>query len=352
MTGTIVLQIFSASSPFTAADIATWRAALSADGYLHLRDLLPRATVIAARHRVTDELERRGLIHPQPRPLADGMPSGSEAYHSALAVDPSASPNLLSDVSLHRDPVIVSVLEHARLVDLFELLLVSCSPTDAPTSPSSAQSIQVWTSEFKWLRAVPRGQCTGFHLDKVYMKGMRKTARIAPRTNDRDHCPSESLDAPLDAPLSCHSLHPSPPPSSGSTPLYSLWLPLGDVTSSDGTLVVSPGSHRNDQFASLRAEYGESSVGAAGNGTTSGWIDVAAHTTTSVEWHSSPCYAGSVVILDLSVLHGTTINRSDSYRLSCDTRWTCTTHTRSDEALSPLASTPTPRASIRFKPLP
>jgi ectoine hydroxylase-related dioxygenase (phytanoyl-CoA dioxygenase family) len=97
----------------------------------------------------------------------------------------------------------------------------------------------VWTSCFKWLRGVPQDQNTGFHLDRVYMKA--------------------------------------------DTPLLSLWLPLGDLSTAQGNLVVAPGSHRTPQFRRLRDEYGRTDVGAAGNGTTSGWIDVAQYTDQSVE---------------------------------------------------------------------
>ena len=61
--------------------------------------------------------------------------------------------------------------------------------------------------------------------------------------------------------------------------------------------------------------------------------------------------AGDVIVLDLSVVHCTSQNLSDEYRLSADTRWTVTQRARSsaeegsDEA---TADPPPPEASIRF----
>jgi hypothetical protein len=175
---------------------------------------------------------------------------------------------VLCSSELQRDPTLLRVLEHPRLFGLFQALFppllsadeeepidatavaASSSPSlpyasacsSSPAAPSTtgiASPLHVWTSCFKWLRGVPQGQNTGFHLDRVYMKA--------------------------------------------DTPLLSLWLPLGDLSAVQGNLVVAPGSHRTPQFRRLRDEYGRTDVGAAGNGTTSGWIDVAHYTDEPVE---------------------------------------------------------------------
>lgn len=157
---------------------------------------------------------------------------------------------LLCSTSLQQHPNVLAALEHPRLFELFEALF--SLPLDAPSSSAAppagaaasvSSGVHVWTSAYKWLRGVPRFRCTGFHFDSVYMRG--------------------------------------------STPLYSLWVPIGDLDAAHGNLVVAPGSHRSEQFARLREEYGRSSVGATGNGTTSGWINVSEYTQDSVQVRSA-----------------------------------------------------------------
>jgi ectoine hydroxylase-related dioxygenase (phytanoyl-CoA dioxygenase family) len=205
-------------------------------------------------------------------------------------------------VRLQQHPDVLAAVEYSRLFDLFKSLLCSSE---------QAAAFHVWTSQFKWLRGVPRGQCTGFHLDRVYMRA--------------------------------------------SSPLYSVWMPLGDLQLEHGNLIVAPESHRSDQFARLRSEYGRSDVGARGDGARSGWIRVEEYTKQPVRWVSSPMKAGSVVLLDLSVLHCTSINQSDEYRLSCDTRWTITEGSAVDAAAAESSSSVSnshphpPQATIKFK---
>ncbi len=265
--------------------------------------------------------------------------------------------------ALHRDPTIIAALEHPRLFDLFAALLSPSTEQDGEDAASSSSSkVRVWTSAYKWLRGVPQGQCTGFHLDSVYMKGERQSYCCFFERSSFARC----ILLPL---LLCQPALFSLS-FAGSTPLYSLWLPLGDIPSDQGNLVVARGSHRSEQFARLRQEYGSSEAGAKGNGTTSGWIEVSKYTEKPVEvraahtqkdaaamldfslkcgsalfalqWVSSAARAGSVILLDLRVLHCTSVNTSDQYRLSCDSRWTVSA-AADGEVLTP------PQASIHFK---
>lgn len=141
----------------------------------------------------------------------------------------------------------LAAVEHQRIFDLFGTLLQPDAEAASDAAATAVTSGAVWTSEYKWLRGVPHGQCTGFHLDRVYMRG--------------------------------------------STPLFSLWLPLGELGAEHGSLVVCPGSHRSAQFARLRDEYGQSDAGAKGNGTTSGWIRVEQFTNEPVKVSSGRAIA-------------------------------------------------------------
>ena len=73
------------------------------------------------------------------------------------------------------------------------------------------------TSGYKWLRAVAKGEFTGLHCDRVFL-------------------------------------------GRGTHDLLTAWLPLGDVPSERGSLLVARGSHRLRAFDSLRGGYGASEV--------------------------------------------------------------------------------------------
>ena len=246
---------------FSSAEISCWRTCLQQEGYLFLRGLLPQSDVLQARQCILDRLLERNLIHPLPQQSCAGecLP--------ALAVDPVVSPNILSDLELQSKPCVAAVLEHPRIIEwLQKMWSVQKDAVSASGEKTTSQPPQIWTSQYKWLRAVPKGQCTGFHLDRVYMNGQRhagtfKAAGLQERVLNRF----------------CFIFFP------GSTPLYSLWLPLGDLTPSHGNLVLSPRSHTSAAFASLREGYGNAGGGRKGDGTTSGWVKVEEWTEEEVE---------------------------------------------------------------------
>lgn len=97
------------------------RAALAADGYLFLRDLLDREAVLAARERV-------------------------------LTFE-AAEPRTMGNPAITHDPAVLAVLEAPQLFALTEQLYGE----------------PVTTTAYKWLRTMRRGGCTGAHFDWVYM---------------------------------------------------------------------------------------------------------------------------------------------------------------------------------------
>jgi hypothetical protein len=273
-------QFFTCNpASFDPAEVASWRASLQEDGYVCLRGLLPRLDVMQARQSILDRLLERNLIHPLPKG------SSADACLPALAIDPGVSPNFLSDLELHSKPPVAAVLEHPRIVEWLQQMWRTDSTTtkegDASTTVKH-QSPQIWTSQYKWLRAVPKGQCTGFHLDRVYMNG--------------------------------------------STPLYSLWLPLGDLSASHGVLVLSPCSHTSAAFASLREGYGQGDAGRKGDGTTSGWVDVREWTEEEVEVstrNGEESLSRNVTQFDCSLCPRCVCSRAASVGELTGVRWRC-----------------------------
>ena len=92
-----------------------------------------------------------------------------------------------NDISHH--PAVRAVLEGARPSQFFEKLLGG----------------EILTFDYKWLRGVHREAFTGAHVDNVYM-------------------------------------------SRGTSELYTMWTPLGDVTTDMGTLAVVESSNNSQNF--------------------------------------------------------------------------------------------------------
>lgn len=97
---------------------------------------------------------------------------------------------------------------------------------------------------------------------------------------------------------------------------------------------------RSRGFARLRESYGRSSVGQ--DGTESGWLTRnGADLDTELEgqsqwidWRTTSFKEGDVLVLHQDLLHMTACNKSELYRISCDTRWQ-----PSSQALDPRLGT-------------
>ena len=98
-----------------------------------------------------------------------------------------------NDISHH--PAVQAVLEGDRPRQFFEKLLGG----------------EILTFDYKWLRGVHREAFTGAHVDNVYM-------------------------------------------SRGTSQLYTMWTPLGDVTTDMGTLAVVESSNHSHNFQKFQVE--------------------------------------------------------------------------------------------------
>ena len=100
-----------------------------------------------------------------------------------------------NSISHHQD--VLQVLEGPRPTLFFEKLLGG----------------EVLTFDYKWLRGVHREAFTGAHVDNVYM-------------------------------------------SRGTSQLYTMWTPLGDITTDMGTLAVVESSNNNKNFRRFQVTSG------------------------------------------------------------------------------------------------
>ena len=125
--------------------------------------------------------------------------------------------------------------------------------------------------------------------------------------------------------FAAYSEHPVAHAGKGSQRLLTAWLPLGQVPRQRGAMVVSRGSHRMRAFAALQQGYGQSSAGL--DGTHSGWLGKAPEDLSAfvnpyaIDWRTADFQPGDLVVLTLGVIHMTAPNKTNSVRISCDTRW-------------------------------
>ncbi|KAJ3111870.1 hypothetical protein HDU96_005266 [Phlyctochytrium bullatum] len=264
------------------------RKCLKRDGYLLVRGALEGEHILEARRAVLDDLKEHGFIR--------------DSTEAGILLPDGKLPSLLDRQDLAHHPKVQAVLENSKLRTLATKLLQLDDTERSEDGPSrkkrkrskaaadtavadgcSEATPSLMTIPFKWLRAVPKDLYTGPHLDRVYL-------------------------------------------GAGSQRLLTIWMPLGDLTAEQGTLVVAAGSHRLPRFKRLREEYGQRPAGK--DGTKSGWItedpaqipelyDIEG----GIEWVAADLKAGDLIVLGLDVLHMSSTNCTDDWRLSVETRW-------------------------------
>ncbi len=223
---------------------------LAEDGYLYLPGYLDRSDVLQARQQIFGYMAEHEALEPDSRPL-DGVMG---QYGKPV--------NLLGRKPITHHPAVLPVLAAQRLYDLHALL------HDEP----------VVTFDYKWLRAVGNEECTGAHMDHVYM-------------------------------------------GRGSKRLMTVWIPLGDIPVEQGTLCLCPASHRSPEFEKLRNTYGRMDVD---RDRISGWFTKNPREITEKFgglWHTGDMQAGDIITFGMHLMHASTTNTTDKWRLSCDVRF-------------------------------
>lgn len=122
-------------------DPAALRDRLASDGYLLLRGLIPRDTVLAARRAILDYMAEHEGLEPGSRPL-DGV----------MGFQGKSVP-LMGRRPITHEPAVAAVLEGPELFAFYRDLFAQ----------------DVLTFDYKWLRAVGHEEFTGCHYDVVYM---------------------------------------------------------------------------------------------------------------------------------------------------------------------------------------
>jgi hypothetical protein len=166
---------------------------------------------------------------------------------------------LFQDEAVNEMFNLLGVLNSNKLFELFSRIL------DTPVA----------TFYKKWARAVRTGDYTGIHADTLYM-------------------------------------------GRGSKNVYTVWTPLQDIPLEKGGLVVCEKSHLFDgQIADYRQKDTVQDK-------VNGWLTkspLSLSENYSCKWVTENFQAGDIVIFGLNTLHCSTVNTTDEYRFSCDTRF-------------------------------
>lgn len=122
-------------------DSAALHARMAEDGYLLLRGLIDRETVLQARRTVLEYMQAAQVLSPDTPVLEGVMPRGGRGVR------------LMGKDGISHHPDVLAVLESPVLFDFF------ASYFNEPAA----------TFTYKWLRGVGNEQYTGAHADTVYM---------------------------------------------------------------------------------------------------------------------------------------------------------------------------------------
>ncbi len=232
-------------------DIPALRQRFEEDGYMLLRGVQPREKVQAARTAILENLASNGQIDPA-HPLDEAV-VGQTGRGSFLG----------GQKQMTRHPKFLELVESPEIMSFFDRLFGK----------------KAITFDYKWLRAVGKGDFTGAHYDVVYM------GRGAIRN------------------------------------LFTCWTPLGDVSLEQGPLVLLQGSHNLESYRKLRETYGKMDVD---RDNVSGWfsndpVDMVERF--GGHWRTTEFKMGDVLIFGMFTMHGSLRNQPNRYRLSSDTRY-------------------------------
>jgi hypothetical protein len=160
-------------------------------------------------------------------------------------------------------PASLALFENKKLFDFFRMFFGE----------------EAVTYDYKWLRAVGNENFTGCHYDTVYM-------------------------------------------GRGSKNVHTVWIPIGEIPVTQGTLAICEGSHNLASFAPLRNTYGGLDVDR--DMVSDGWFSTDPYEITNKfggKWLTTNFKLGDVLIFGLFTLHASTTNLTDKFRISCDIRF-------------------------------
>lgn len=231
-------------------DTEQLRFRLQEDGYLLIRGLHQRDTVLKARLEFLRALQEMGRLDPA-APLENGV-IGNENKPAMWGMG--------ADDLKERFPHFLEIVNSTSVMSLFERLLGG----------------PVLTYDYKWPRAVANSGNTGLHYDVVYM-------------------------------------------GRGTKNVYTMWTPFDDIPIEKGTLAMCLGSQH---FEKIKQTYGEMDVDR--DNVATGWFSenpVEIVDQFGGQWATTNFAAGDAIIFGMFMMHCSTTNVTNQYRVSSDTRY-------------------------------
>ena len=267
-------EMRAASALLHQEDPAALRAQLARDGYLLIRNLLPRESLLRAQRTIIDGLRVRGWPL---RACGDGHVVEEHAgwtHRTAASVGALRPEDLEWGQELMHRPEVLAVLEGPELRGFFEGLF-------------GEEPVSLYR---KWLRTAASGAATNFHVDNPFF-------------------------------------------SRGSPALTACWIPLAPCDLSQGGLALLAGSNHLPGFARVRREYGHAfASGLHSKEATKPALDATQLFKDPLElsaldrgarWVTTNYDLGDVVVFPMLTFHGTltSSNASGRLRLSADCRF-------------------------------
>lgn len=311
------------SALYHSGRIAEWTEVLQRDGYLLLRGVLPTEKILAARScvcealrddwdRIDTESQRaqaevapaagshveqlfsatpllRARINPEPSAAA------SSSTSSASAPVPLQSGVLMTGYRpVTHDPRVLDVLEGPELALLFARLFGQLRSADSSSASASSSLVAPATFDTKWVRVHSRAEFTDEHTDYYRF---------------------EHFDASVKG------------QEDGAKDMYTCWIPLGFTPISHGTLTVAEGTHKLRGYSkgvfdptSSSSDEGKSREELPPDFRR--WLDGTLPDSPGPSvWRTTAFAPGDLVVFDIRLVHASTRNEHDCFRMSMDTRW-------------------------------
>lgn len=215
------------------------------DGYLLIRGFHDRDKVLKAKRDILEKMQQHGILA-EGTDMEDGI-IGAENKGMMFGGTNTDLPSFLE------------VVNSPKAMNFFDQFF-------------GGPSI---TYDYKWLRAIPKGENTGAHYDIVYM-------------------------------------------GRGTKNVYTLWTPFGDTPIEKGTLALCLGSQH---FEKIKQTYGQMDVD---RDNIEGWFSkdpVEIVDRFGGRWATASFEAGDAILFGMHLMHASTNNTTDRYRISSDTRY-------------------------------
>ena len=318
------------SDLYHSGRVAEWAAVLQRDGYLLLRGVLPPQKILAARSCVCEALRddwdridtESQLAQADAVAAAAGSPteqlfSATPLLRARIKLEPaSAASSSSSSASVParlqpgvlmtgyrpvtHDPRVLDVLEGPELSRMFAQLFghirAEERATSAAVTPAATPLVAPATFDTKWVRVHSRSELTDEHTDYYRFEHFD-----AVTTGKED----------------------------GAKDMFTCWIPLGFTPISHGTLAVAESTHKlrgyskgvfDPTSSSSSSEEGKSREELPPDFRR--WLNgTLPDSPGPAVWRTTAFAPGDLVVFDIRLVHASTRNDHDCFRMSMDTRW-------------------------------